>query len=160
MKYRLMLAVSKTAALVLLLVSHTAFAWDSGLEIDTPERMDVIIEELGEDARSAGLSEDVIRAKVELQLRRNGIIPNAEPEYKDGYLYVRVTISGVAFSSEVSFKRDVTYVVKGKTYKTIATVWEKSGTGIFDRDSAHLLGLLADYMDMFINAYLKVNRKQ
>lgn len=142
---------------LLLLFHNSAIAWDSGLEIENPRRMDVVIEGTDEGGQKNGLSADLIRAKVELYLRRNNIIPNAKPEYKDGYLYVNINIVGKAFSCTVEFKRKVNYVVKGRTYEILATVWSDSGTGTHGSDTSFIFQHLSDGLDMFVNEYLKAN---
>ena len=142
---------------LLLFFHNNAVAWDSGLEIENPRRMDVIIERINEGGQQIGLSEDLIQAKVELYLRRNNIISNANLENKDGYLYVNITISGNAFSYTVEFKRKVNYVVNGRTYKIIATVWSTSGTGTHGRSTSFIFQHLFDSLDMFVNEYLKAN---
>ena len=152
----------RTAAILVLLLlppAQASHAFDSGLEIESYKRMDVVIEELDDDDRKAGLTEELIRAKVELQLRRNGIVPNAKQEYKHGYLYVRVYRVGKAFTWDVKFNRKVTYSSEGRTYETIASVWSKSAVGTFSGGSSFILQGLADGLDMFISAYLKANQK-
>ena len=152
----------RTAAIVVLLllppvqVSH---ALDSGLEIASHKRLNVVIEDLGDDERQAGLTKDLIRAKVELQLRRNGISPIAKDEYKPGYLYVWVSTVDHAFHVEVQFKRTVTYSSEGRMYETFTSVWGESYTGTFAGGSSYILQQLANLLDLFINDYLKANQE-
>jgi hypothetical protein len=148
-----------TVALLCLLSSHVAFAEPaSGLEVSAPKRIFVIIEKIDEEGRSAGLSMELIRAKVELQLQRNGITPDKE-QSGDGFLVVNVNTVGTAFHLGLSYHRMVSYTSEGKTYQTVAGVWSKGVTGTFGKDSTFVLRTVADTMDMFINAYLKANRK-
>ena len=63
----------------------------SGLEVPPGTKLWVFVEDLPDDAKKLGLSWYVIKAKVELQLRRNGIpVGNGEDLFKDGVLvYVK-----------------------------------------------------------------------
>ena len=152
----------RTAAIIVLLLlppAQASHAFDSGLEIESHKRMYVVIEELVDGDRQAGLTKELIRAKVELQLRRNGINPNAKPENNDGYLNVNVNVVRNAYHFDVRFKRIVMYSSEGRRYETVASVWEKSGNGTFARDPLFILQHLADGLDVFINAYLKANQK-
>jgi len=152
----------RTAAIVVLLLlppAQASSAGDSGLEIASHKRLEVIIEGLPDNSRQAGLTQDLIRAKVELQLRRNGISPIAKDEYKPGYLYVWVSTVDHAFHVEVQFKRTVTYSSEGRMYETFASVWGESYTGTFAGGSSYILLTLANLLDLFINAYLKANQE-
>jgi len=142
------LVVIKSVVLIVLLLANVAHAWDSGLEIENPKRIDVVIEKVDEKTIMNGLSTELIRAKVELQLLRNGIIPNANPQTqnKSGYLYVNINIHGNAYGCRVGFHRIVNYKVEGKAYETVASVWQKGGIGAFGRDSSYLLSNIADYL--------------
>ncbi len=153
----------RTAAIVVLLLlpsAQASHAFDSGLEVASHKRLNVAIEGIDDEDRQAGLTEELIRAKVELQLRRNGISPNTKLDLSQSwYLYVRVDTVSEAFSIDVEFKRLVTYSSEGRMYETIATVWDQNLTGVFAGDSSFILQHLANMLDLFINAYLKANQK-
>jgi hypothetical protein len=143
-------------ALIFIFVSTFCLSdWGSGLEVEDYKNIDVVIERLSEDAKKEGLSRDIIRAKVELHLRRYGFNPK---EGLDPYLYVRITISGTAFSCEVAFKRALKYTTGGHKYKIVGSVWVKGITGVFDEDT-YIYQALSDLLDIFINDYLKANEK-
>lgn len=145
---------------VLFLVQNTyARGWATGLETEEHKNMNVVIEGLSYAYQKAGLSKKMIRAKVELQLRKNGINPNPIPKYRDGLLYVNVNIAGVAYNVDVEFKRKVTYSSRNRSYEAIASVWETGGTGTYGQDSSIILKNLSNLIDMFINDYLKANQK-
>ena len=145
--------------IVLLAQNTRAIEWDSGLEIEDHKRMIVFIDGFNDDNQKAGLSKELVRAKVELQLRKNEINSNPISNLEDGYLYINVNIVGSAYNVDVEFKRKVAYYSKGRTYNAIASVWETGGTGTYGQDSSIILKNLSNLLDMFINDYLKANQK-
>jgi len=153
----------RTAAIIVLLLlppAEVSYALGSGLEVESHKRLNVVIEGLDDGDRQAGLTEELIRAKVELQLRQNGISPTAKLDtQKAWYLYVRVDTVRKAFCIDVQFTRLVTYSSEGRMYESLAGVWDKSITGVFAADSSFILQQVANGLDLFINDYLKANQK-
>ena len=145
-------------AFPVLSIAQTAGPWDSGLKVEDHESLIVTIEGLNDTNRNKGLSKELIQAKVEIQLRQNGINPVAAPKYEDGYLCVYVNIAGSAYSVDVEFKRRVRYSCNGNTYEAIASVWETGGTGTYGKDPSLIIQNLADLIDIFINDYIKANQ--
>lgn len=139
----------------LLFCHSVAFGFDSGLEMANSMKLSVIIECSDNSDPKVGLTEDLIRAKLELQLRRNGISPASEPT--DGVLSIGLTTVGTAFSVHISFKRIVSYSVDGHTYSAGADMWSQTILGTHRRNNSFILKRTADLLDEFINAYLKAN---
>jgi len=132
----------------------------SGLEIDNPSKVEVLIESLGDDAKEAGLSESLILAKVNLRLRQNGLTPvNREKKrQQDGYLYVQITVVNNAYSIGVAFRRPVFYPNNQLVImRTTASTWREGGTGTFGKDKNFILSSLENHIDVFIDAYLSAN---
>jgi hypothetical protein len=162
MRTNICLALAQITLAFLLATGVVAQTWDSGLEVINPQRMRVVIEDLSESARRLGLSEESIRAKVELQLRRYGIIATQDSRANYSYLYVRITVAGkgpYGFNLNVAWKRPIFYIVDGKSYETTATTWEKGGAGIASEIGGVQLIMsgIADKIDIFISNYLKAN---
>ncbi|MBN2295195.1 MAG: hypothetical protein JXM70_22385 [Pirellulales bacterium] len=130
----------------------------SGLEVDKPWNLPVIIKKLDDDTKKMGLSEALIREKIERQLDQHGIkcVPwkDVGHEY---YLYVEFTAEGRSFSISLKFNRLVSYVSKGRTYRTYAATWYKSVCGTY-RDNLDFIinGIMAG-TDIFLKSYHKAN---
>lgn len=117
----------------------------------------VVVEGLSEYAKKTGLSEESIQNCVELQLRKNGIKPVANPSV---VFYVNVNVVGSAFNVCVSYKRLVFYLdAFKKLYYTVADVWHRNSTGIHGGDSGYILEAVREQVDMFSNGFLKANGK-
>jgi len=136
----------------------------SGLEIDNPKKVQVVIESLNDNAKEAGLSESLILAKVNLRLRQNGLIPikwNSKNvnqlSYLNqvSYLYVNISVFNNAFNIGVAFHRPVFY--SNNQLVVIASTWRIGGTGTFGGDTNFILNGLENYIDVFIDAYLSAN---
>lgn len=133
----------------------------SGLEIGNPKEVEVLIEDLNNDAKEAGLSKGLILAKVNLRLRQNGLIPinrKSKNVNQDGYLYVNINVSNNAFSIGVAFFRPVFYSNNQLVrMHTIASTWRTGSTGTFGRNKNFILNSLENHIDVFIDAYLSAN---
>lgn len=133
--------------------------WGTGLETGGDRRIYVIVEDLGEIAKKIGLNEQIIKSKIELRLRQNGLIPVDEKVGLDlhYYLYINIIVVKNAFSCDVEFTRTVIYMVNEKTYVTFATMWIKSWTGTHGNNGLHIVDRALDLIDIFINEFLSVN---
>lgn len=135
--------------------SGSGLVLGSGLEVDNPKEVQVAIEYLDDDAKEAGLSRSLIRTKVNLRLRQNGLTPiNA---MKGGYLYVKITVVNSAFDIDVHFSRLAVYPANSQVFKTMANTWARGGAGTFGNDKDFILNNLEDLIDEFIDAYLSAN---
>lgn len=139
--------------------SGSGWVYGSGLEIDNPRKVEVLIESLGDDAKEAGLSESLILAKVNLRLRQNGLTPvNREKEREqEGILHVNTTVVNNAYYMSVSFYRIVFYYSNNQLITKLAPTWVKESTGTFGRDANFILNNLENHIDVFIDAYLSAN---
>ncbi len=132
----------------------------NGLEVKTPNSINVVVESLTSDAREIGLSEKRIRDKVEVMLQKAGIDIISDAEYEqsdyDYYLYANVLVVGDAFNVSIDFKRAVTYSTN-KVYATYAAVWHQGGSGTHGSSSGYVVDKIEPFMDSFINDFLKTN---
>ena len=151
--------------LVFVLSVSVCFALDSGLIVEDYKKIRYVIEYLGRDELDTGLTEKLVKSKIELQLRRNGLTP-VEPtednsDYYKGYLYINInTFPDRACTIRVQYMRNVLYMssqdspvyaVQGAVYTNTTLI----NTDIPD----HIFKYLADRLDVFINEYLKANEK-
>lgn len=140
--------------------------YGTGLEVEEPE-IQVFIANLSDDAKDIGLSKELVRSKVELALRRNGItvidpfrihdIEENEVKTLDHILSVEILVVGNAFSFYINFFRTVRYQSSDKDYITRAAVWTRSATGTHGYSSSYIIESLEDYLDIFINEFFRAN---
>ncbi|MBA7493390.1 hypothetical protein ES702_03948 [subsurface metagenome] len=133
----------------------------TGLETGGDMRVCIAVETMSEDARQTNLSRELIKSKVELQLRRNGITPT---DYATGielgyFLYININIVGSAFGERIAFCRRVTYMVGNKRYEMLATTWHKGATGRYADNPRLLIDDLLDDIDIFCSEFLSANGK-
>jgi hypothetical protein len=132
---------------------------DTGTGVELPRDAPIpILMEISKGAEELGLTEDYVRSKVELQLRRNGLKPTNQPRSQVGWhsIYVNINVTGPAFSWEISFWRPVYYEVNGKQYSQIAKTYVQSGDGTHGRNREFILStVLSGGIDVLSNNILK-----
>lgn len=127
-----------------------------GVELPKEATIPVVVERLDDEAKAMGLSVGIIRAKVALRLRSNGL----KPCLHDGsglpyYLYIRIGMAGRAFSVYVSFRRRVSYTVLGKSYTATATTFSEGSTGIQSNSPELIVNAVLNNVDILSNEILK-----
>lgn len=150
-------------ALLLFAVTDIASAEEigTGLEMPPGTRLDVAVEKPNADAKKIGLSEQLIRSKVELQLRRNGVEVGTKEDYlkSKAYFYVRCTVVGESYNIVIRLNRRVSYTVGDKTYVINATTYNKSSTGTVGSSGGDfVIKHLLNYIDEFSNDFIKANQ--
>lgn len=146
-------------------------------------RFNVVVEDLNEKARGAGLTVQNIKTKVELELRKNGITvdTNAVP-----FVSVAITVVGftghgysvmLGVTDQVIRRYRVAEFLWGSGIRdsvklegianllvdaNSAVIWSNSITGVTPRDRtrSNIIDSLQDLLDIFLNDYLAVNPKQ
>lgn len=131
--------------------------FDSGLEVAEP-KVYVSVRELTDDAIDIGLSESLIRSKVELALRKNGITPGTEADsFLHGYwLDISVHVVGAAFSARASFWRKVYYFVEEIKW-VYGKTWRYGYIGTHRRGSRYIIEAVEDSVDIFSSQFLMAN---
>ena len=114
--------------------------------------MNLVVEDLGDDASRIKLTGESIQATVESRLRSARLY--ASP-HMDTYLYVNINVVGNAYSMSLSFKKLVEDPYSINLFP--ATTWRIGGTGT--GDAAWILSHLSQMMDEFLVEYLKVNEE-
>ena len=142
--------------LVLCLFPGVLMAFDTGLETGGDRNIRIVVESLYENAHQFGLSEELIQAKVELQLRKHGLKGTNESR-GNGFLYINVITVENAFCVFVSYARHVTYTVGLETFNTYGRVWTQNGAGIHSGDGSFLIERILELVDIFSAEYLKAN---
>jgi hypothetical protein len=155
-------AASARTILLLLLISAPASAQlspESGLETVNYKYVSVVIEGLPADAGSIGLTKDRVQTRVELRLRSAGLTLGHNSAKNKVYLYVNVNVSGGTFATSIEYKRLVDFTTGNRLYRLMATTWEFNIVGTHGRDAAYIMNGLDQYLDKFLNEYLKANQK-
>jgi len=131
--------------------------------------VDVVVEQIADDAQGDGLDTLQVRTDVEVKLRQAGIRVLSKEEWLSTagrpYLYVNIQTvknkqSVYAFSARVELRQSVT-LVRQPSLRQLLTTWSTPGY-IGTAGSQKLATLrddVRDLTDQFINAYLAANPK-
>jgi hypothetical protein len=130
--------------------------YGNGLEVENVNEMQIIVEDLNNEASKIGLTKEDIITKCESKLRQFRIKP---VEDTDAYLYVAVNVVGNGFSISIEFSRKVLYKVGNKTYYKYGTsTWSTIATGTYGQGKQNfILDGIDKYLEHFLNEYLKAN---
>ena len=118
------------------------------------EPMNLVVGSLSPDAAEIGLTGGSIQAAVESRLRSARLHDSESSVFT---LYVRVTVVGRAFSSNLLFFKPVTDPWSDTT--GLATTWETGSTGTHGGDADYILSGLSQQMDRFLLEFLRVNEE-
>ena len=138
----------------------------TGLEVSDASSVPVVID-LDDEAEKIGLSKDMIEARVNAVLRRNGLKPlEGKPAVRDYFYYVQVGLSGNASVINVCFSRRVTFNDGIRERHTLADTWKRGirlGLGDIGSDPSKITDSIVDEVsrstEVFANEFLKANRK-
>ena len=146
--------------LTLMISSLTSAQQDTGLEVLPGTKICVIVENISADAKAIGLTKELITTKVELQLRRNGVLVGTEDDAAESgmFLYVTCGVTDIAYALNIHFKRFVFYRVGDDLHSVTASTYQKGGRGTHAYDSQYVIQFLIDLIDMFSNDFLKANQ--
>ena len=133
----------------------------------------VVVEELSDHAKEAGLTKQSLRIAAELRLRTHGIrvLTNEErlSSPSGAYLYVNVSAfkrsyhEGLVYDCSVSLREAVTLLRGSQQKVNGATTWRAAVTfGITpSNDFANeIVSLVKEQVDEFINDYLRDNPRE
>src|SRR4029077_15389637 len=119
------------------------------------QTVSVVIEDLDEDAKKVGLTEDNIRTDVELKLRLAGLNIAGQNSTVPGntYLYVNVKVLP-PFAANVTVELNQSVLLQRNGDLVIgSTTWELSG-GLTNPTSERIRNLVKALADRFLNAWL------
>ena len=126
------------------------------------DSINVVVEDLDDDALARGLSRETIITDVELQLRMAGL--TVLPSVELPYLYVRASVlkrtdlDHFVWKVEANLK-EIVYVPRARVY-SYATVWYSTGKyGICPGNELEetVRKEVRDRVNQFLNAWLEVN---
>ena len=151
--------------LVLLFMAQSVLGQDSfqysasGLVVEEPNKIKVLVEDPGEDGQQWGLTEQIIRTAIVNKLQSANIVPLAEKNFSLPYwLYVEIQVLDTTFQVGLNFDRLVSYRVQQNVFHTFATVFIRESIGInTKKDGQHPLQILDKLLDEFLNDFQKAN---
>ena len=151
----------RKTALIIFFVSLLSTPAQAQTEIDfmrlwnACQPIDLLVERTSQDAENIGLTEQRIRTMVESRLRAARIYG----KHQVTQLYVNVHYlqgsHGGIFSLRLEYQQLVHLLRYGGTM--IAKTWDVSVLGQSPGDAGYIMQGLSEYIDHFINEYLRVN---
>ncbi len=148
---------------ILVFLCITSLGWAQSSKIESLRGLraiSVVIEDLGPDEESLGLTKSRLQTQVELRLRRSGItvLEDAIP-----FLYININVKKVptglyAVATEVSLKQQV-YLVRDSSIEITGVTWNVASVGTVgeNRLARSILDHVGKYVDEFANDYLAAN---
>ena len=126
--------------------------------------LNVVIEDLDDNAKVGGLTVSQLQTDVELRLRQAGLRVNTTALE---FLHVRVTALGPTAAGEVAWKVDVELqqpvIIMRTKEATTGTTWDASSIALSSSPSfipSNVRGKVRDFVDAFLNDWLSVNAKR
>ncbi len=116
------------------------------------------------DAVKSLVNEDQIKTKIELSLRRNGIVINESSKWELWYVIEALAIKradgtntgALAFASKLRIRQPLIIPREGEWYVIRGDIYENSYYGVAS-ESRFFLSAAADAIDDFSNKYLEKN---
>ncbi len=116
--------------------------------------VNLLAEELPEDAAKIGLKDEAIFVAVRSRLRAARLYKE-ETDLRSSFLIVRINFVGPAFSTSVDYNK----MVRDPTSRVTmpARTWHAGVVGTHGRDPGYILSSVSQHVDKFIDEYLRVN---
>ena len=150
--------------LLFLLGVKNSFAEEgTGMELANYQQPGILVEQLSGEAKKLALTEKMIEAAVIFKLKQAELEPRAlnkdADSYGDAYIYVNVSLVGVAFTVTLALNRTVLYKT-GDTYYVLNSnpTWIRSITGTHANNRKFVLQSVSKILDVFLDEYFEANR--
>lgn len=128
--------------------------WDRFFLWNECERINLLVDELNEDAAAISLSKEAVEIAARSRLRSARLFSD-DPSF-NGFLHIRVVVAGPAFSINVALMKHMHDLASDMT--GIARAWGAAAiAGTHGRDSGYILSAVSGKVDEFIDEYLRVN---
>ena len=114
--------------------------------------MDLVVEDLHENAGEIGLTKESIQAATESRLRSARLY---NPDHLYAYLYVNVNVIGPAYSIDIEFKKWLHDLAMDRS--GIAATWNTGSTGTHGNGASYIVSNVSRHMDQFLVEYLRAN---
>ncbi len=156
-------ATTVTALCVLVLASPTVASAQDKHErenLTDLREVNVVVDDLDEDAESAGLDRRQLETAIERQLEGRGVTVGSSRSAGDLYVNVdtfRGSTGLYAYCVEVSVQQLVT--IESNQLRTLADVWEVASLGtVGAANLAEIARVVEQIVDLFADDFLDVNR--
>ncbi|MDE2887651.1 MAG: hypothetical protein OXR72_05500 [Gemmatimonadota bacterium] len=124
--------------------------------------VNLVVEQLSDDARKMGLQKKKIVTAVESRLRSANLYdpnPYGSPEghyTPKPYLYVNINVVGPAFSARLELTKYINDPLSGRSGS--AATWKQGSLGTHGNRSDYIVSAVRELMDHFVNEWYKVNK--
>ena len=158
----------KTVLLFVLLFLSSQFSANAQ-SVEAPSliglaELNVVIQDLDDNAKVGGLTVSQLQTDVELRLRQAGLRVNTTALE---FLHVRVTALGPTAAGEVTWKVDVELqqpvIIMRTKEATTGTTWHASSIALSSSPAfipLNVSGKVRAFVDAFLNDWLSVNAKR
>ena len=131
---------------------------NTGLEVDDHKTLFYVLS-LSNHSKMP-ITEQEVSSQIELRLRALNIRPASFlKRHGKPYLHVIVTLYDRGFNVVLSFRREVSFRVGEKVYRTTADTWSDGTGGTHINDPDFIVRAIIKYLDQFLADYMKANEK-
>ena len=114
--------------------------------------LDLVVENLSDDAAKVGLTREAVELAVRSRLRAARLYSE---QRSTSYLYVRISVLGFSHSVVIAYNKRVRDYASGESRTAIT--WSRGFIGTHGSSSSFILSGVSEHMDRFIDEYLRVN---
>ncbi|MXY68586.1 MAG: hypothetical protein F4Y47_08495 [Acidobacteriia bacterium] len=118
--------------------------------------MQLVVEELDDDAADIGLTQEALQAAAESRLRAARLYAVDGIRADFSHLYVNINVTPRAFSVSLAYYK---WVTDEFGQSASAQTWHSGATGTHGGDAGYIVSALSQYLDTFLAAYLRVNEE-
>lgn len=126
----------------------------TGLEVENPRLMRVVINNLSASTPPIGLTIGTIRARTEHRLKQAQIQIDKRP---DPYLQITIHVDGSGHAIQIHLMRFIQFYANGELYQRHAATWQISMIGTHGNDIEHVWRNLDRFLDEFLLSYKSAN---
>ena len=116
--------------------------------------MDLVVEELGEEAAAFGLTRELIADAVGDRLASVELVDQTF-DWPVPYLYLQVNVVDDAFSISIQFLKPVLDYASSLTFLT--TTWDGQSAGLHGNNAEFVVANVMRHVELFLADFLRVN---
>lgn len=117
--------------------------------------MDLMVQEMTDDATNIGLTKKTIEVAVRSRLRSARLYSEDNDEAAKSFLYVHANIVGEAHAVGAYYYKIMTDAATALSDTALS--WNSGSMGTHVRNSTLLISYISEHVDEFIDEYLRVN---
>ena len=152
---RILALLPLVALLTTMAVGQDAASGQERLEFFNACRpMQLLVENLGDDATDVGLTREMLQAAAESRLRAARLYSEDRESSDGATLYVNINVYRTSYTILPHYRKAVTdaFATTGS-----AVTWFTGSTGTHGGDAGYIVSALSRHLDEFLAAYLRVN---